>query len=97
MKPAQYYRENKNWSLWLGKVGTVVASTYIRVSSPEFEPFTPYSFVLVDFGDQKKELMGAGHEQLAVGDKVQCVLRKLATSGQQEIIAYGIKAKGVKN
>jgi uncharacterized OB-fold protein len=91
MKPAQYWRMNKEWKNWLGKSGTVMASTVVRVYAPSPSVFTPYSYVLVDFGGEKKEFMGAGQEIFEVGEKVVCVLRKVAVPEKHDLIPYGIK------
>lgn len=95
MKPVAYWRQSKDWANWIGKTGTVVASTQIRVTSPELSEFAPYSFVLVDFGDQRRELMAASGESISAGDDVVCVLRKMATPDATGIIHYGIKVSKV--
>lgn len=95
MKAPQYWRSHPEWQKWLGRKGTVIASTLIRVAAPEMSELLPYSYVLVEFGDgktsHKKELMGAGHEVFAVGDTVECVLRKVAVPRGHELIPYGVK------
>jgi len=96
MKPPQYYRQNKTWSTWLGKKGKVLASTIVRVAAPEQAAFTPYSYVLVDFGDAKHEFMGTGNDVFSPGDEVECVLRKIAVPNSQELIPYGIKIQKVE-
>ncbi|MEN8253663.1 MAG: hypothetical protein ABFQ62_04800 [Patescibacteria group bacterium] len=91
MRPAEYYRQNKDWKKYIGKVGIVVASTMIRVSAPEQTDLLPYSYAVVKVGKEKKEYMGVGHEKLKPGDKVKCVLRKVGISNKAGIIEYGIK------
>ena len=93
MQAITYWRNNKHWSDMLGKKGRVIASTYIRVSSPALAAFTPYSFAIVSFGHDKKELMGVPGEQLAIGDEVVCLLRKADVPNDHEVIAYTIKVK----
>lgn len=93
MKPAQYWRQNKEWQKWLGKRGTVVAATLVRVSAPEQSAFTPYSYVLVEFSKERHEFMGVGHQVFQTGDEVVCVLRKTAVGGNQDLIHYGIKVE----
>ena len=95
MKPAAYWRASKEWSGWLGRRGKVVVSTLITVAAPEQEIMTPYSYAIIDFGDQKKEFMGAGHASLTIGDEVECVLRKLSVGQPHELIEYGIKVQKV--
>lgn len=93
MKPAQYWRQNKEWKKWLGRSGKVVASTIVRVAAPERTSFTPYSYVLVDFGQERHEFMGVGHQVFEIGQEVECVLRKIAVLSQEELIPYGIKVQ----
>ena len=112
MKPAAYWRQNKEWKNWIGKTGTVVVATMVRVAPPDQELFVPYAFALVDFGTTKKEFMGAGNQELQTGDKVRCVLRKISGCfsggshngsddgsgyrGSRGIIDYGIKVEKIK-
>ena len=95
MQPASYWRNQKNWSKWIGKVGTVITSTVVRVSAPDQSTQTPYSYVLVDFGDEKYSFMGAGHEIFVAGDQVKCIFRKTGTPGDQALVPYGIKVTKV--
>lgn len=88
-----YWRKNKKWSNLIGKTGTVVAATYIHVAETSRQKLTPYSYVVVDFGDHKQEMMGQGHTKLTAGDSVTCVLRKTSIPRKDAVIEYGIKAK----
>lgn len=89
--PANYWRASQKWNEWIGKQGTVIVSTIIRVSSDGLANQVPYAFVLVDFGDHKAELMGADDLSFEPGEKVYCVLRKMGQSLPSEIVPYGIK------
>lgn len=91
--PPQYWRQNKSWSKWLGKVGKVLLVTTLQNSSADQEKFLPYAFALIDFNGEKKELMGIAEESFVAGDEVVCVLRKLSVPDQSGIIHYGIKFK----
>lgn len=91
ISPAQYWRQNKEWKNWLGKQGKVVGVTRVHVAPPEQEHFAPYSLVLVQFESEKRTFMVAGQDEVAVGDRVECVLRKVAQPDQKGIIPYGIK------
>lgn len=92
---ARYWRENKFWGDWLGKIGIVIVSSQLHVAPPGQEEFLPYSFVLVNFGKQNKELMGIPGEIFETGDKVECVFRKLDIPDEKGIIHYGIKVKKI--
>ena len=68
--PAAYWRESKHWSKLIGQTGQVVASTMIRVSSPSLQAYAPYSLVIVEFADQRRELMGPPGVEFRPGQKV---------------------------
>ncbi|NCN87757.1 MAG: hypothetical protein GW941_02585 [Candidatus Pacebacteria bacterium] len=95
MKPAQYWRNKQKIKDYIGKTGQVIASTTIRTSSPGLTHITPYSYVIVDFSGEKKELMGVGNELLEIGDEVVCVMRKMELGAPQELIDYGLKVKKI--
>ena len=86
----KYKRKQKNWHL-LGKIGKVVSSTLIRVSSQEFSKYTPYSFVIVEFEGKKFSLMSIPHCELKDGQDVKFVCRRLCEPSSSSIIDYGVK------
>lgn len=96
IKPAAYWRHQQELRTWMGKVGEVVAVTTIYNSTPEFNEATPYDFALVDFAGERRELMGVGGEQLAIGDKVECVLRKQGQPDAWGLIKYGLKIQKIE-
>ena len=89
----QYWRARTQWSAWLGRKGTVVASTLIRVGTPALDASTPYPYVIVDFGDERRSFMGVGHEELIPGETVECVWRRIGEVAAHEVIPYGIKVQ----
>lgn len=91
IKPAKYWRDRQEVSKWYGRVGTVVVSTTIQVSSPEFADFSPYDYALVDFEDERHEFMAVPGLRLNPGDRVQLVLRKLTKPDASGLIEYGLK------
>lgn len=95
MKPAQYWRHSRTIKEYVHKQGTVISSTMIRTTTPELEYLIPYSYVVVDFGDEKKEMMGVPGEALAIGDTVCCVMRKMGQTNPTELIDYGLKVKKI--
>ncbi len=96
MHPAQYKRKTLDWNKWIGKKGVVVVSTMIQVAPPEQARFKPYSYVLVDFGRESHEFMGAGHATFVPGDEVECVLRKNSAGDEKGLIGYGIKVRKIQ-
>ena len=95
MKTIEYWRSNKKWNKLLGKTGKVITNTFIRVAPPEQEGLAPYSYLLVDFGDQKLEMMGVAHQEFKIGDQVKAVLRKIKKENSEEILVYGLKAEKI--
>ncbi len=90
-----YWRQSKFWKQWLGRKGVVEVATRITVCAPNQEAFKPYSYVLVNFHGTKHECMGVGHEGLAAGDPVECVLRRITSGDERGLIGYGIKVRKV--
>lgn len=87
-----YTRENKQWRNLVGKTGTVLLATTIRVTSPEHAAFAPYMYAIVQLDSgEKKAFMVAAQERVKPGDRVRCVLRKLANPSKTGIIRYGVK------
>lgn len=95
MKPAQYWREKQKIKYFLGKTGKVIASTVIRTTTPNLDYLTPYSYVVVDFKGEKREMMGVSGEILETGDEVVCVMRKTELSKPNQLINYGLKVQKV--
>lgn len=95
MKPAQYWREKKKIRQFIGRRGQVIASTIIRTSAPGLDYLTPYSYAVVDFAGEKKEMMGVSGEALSIGDEVVCVMRKTEISEPNQLINYGLKVQKV--
>lgn len=89
----QYWRQSKSWHKLLGKTGSIIAATIIRVAPPECDGLAPYSFLIIRVGRVNLEFMGTGSDQFEIGEKVQLVLRKLAQPDSAGIIHYGIKAQ----
>jgi uncharacterized OB-fold protein len=95
MHPGKYWRQSKELKKWLGKKGTVIASSVVHVAAPDQSALTPYSYVIIDFGSEKREFMGADHQVFVEGDEVECVLRKMVTLETEGLIPYGVKVKKV--
>lgn len=89
----QYWRARKHWSTWVGRKGTVIASTLIHVGNPALAESTPYPYVLIDFGDEQCSFVGVGHEEFLPGETVECVWRKMGKVDPHEVIEYGIKVQ----
>lgn len=95
MKPALYWRKNKQWSSLLGVTGTVVVATSIRVPPCECAYFGTYPYAVISVGKKRYECMGVPGEELQPGDTVRFVLRKLKKAINSEPIPYGLKVQKV--
>lgn len=93
MQITEAWRSNKNWSKYLGKRGRVLAVSLMEVAASEQIAFLPYSYLLVDLGDEKISLMGVASQNFSIGDEVEIVLRKIKKEAQAEVIVYGLKAE----
>ena len=89
--PVNYWRQNKNWSNFVGKTGKVVFATKIEVTSPELQSFLPYCFAIVEMDGEKYEFMSEKGANLKKGDKVKFVFRRTSESDSSSLINYGIK------
>ena len=95
MQITEYWRSNKLWPKYLGKKGIVKAVSMMEVAATDQIELLPYSYLLVDLGDEKLSVMGAAHEEFVIGDQVELVLRKIKKEAKQDIIIYGLKASHV--
>lgn len=89
--PAKYWRKNKDWARLLGETGVVIASTAIRITSPQYKQFVPYDLAIINVGSQKLELMACHGQKLTKGDRVRLVLRKAAAGSSSGLIDYQLK------
>lgn len=78
----------------VGKTGTIVSYTTIRVAPDMFAIHVPYSVAIVEAENGVRvttQVVDCAPEDLAVGKKVQFVFRKLYDEGHSGIINYGYK------
>lgn len=95
MQITEYWRSNKNWSKYLGKKGKVLSVSMMEVSASDQTELLPYAYLLVELEKEKISLMGVAHQEFAIGDEVEIVLRKIKKEASSEIICYGLKAQHV--
>ena len=101
IEPPAYYRANKSWRMLLGLTGKITAVTTIRVASQHQSAFAGYQYAIVEYKKSddiktySQSFMVADQSQVAIGDSVTFVLRKLSTSSSSGLIEYGIKVKSI--
>lgn len=90
----------------LGREGTIVAWTIVRVPPAGFSNLAPYPVVVVQLSDGKlrsnrskritAQLVDWVNEDLVFGRRVKLVVRKVSEPPTEGIIPYGIKVKPIE-
>ncbi len=82
----------------VGKIGTIVSWTIVRVPPGGFASFAPYPVVLVDVGTDRMclQLVDWHKEHLTVGQRVELVIRRIGEPQHDDVIPYGLKAKPIE-
>ncbi len=96
ISPVKIWRRQKTIRKLLRNTGKILAWTMIRVPSAGFKEFAPYPVVLIEFPNAKKafgQLVDYHANDLQVGKKVICILRKVRKASDDGVIAYGLKFK----
>jgi uncharacterized OB-fold protein len=98
--PVKIWRNQKNIQKLVGKTGSIIAWTTIRVPQAGFAHFAPYPIVLVDLaGDKQRvmlQLVDYDPADLRAGGTVELVVRRIMEPTSDDVIPYGIKAKPIK-
>jgi uncharacterized protein len=99
LSPVKVWRNQKYVARMIGKVGTIISWTLVRVPPANFGYQAPYPVVIVELEDGSRipsQLVDFLPEQLAIGQKVVTIVRKTIQSPQDAVIPYGIKVKPVE-
>lgn len=96
ISPIKIWRNQKKIAQLVGKTGTIVAWTLIRVPPGDFTNQAPYPVVVVTLADRRitAQLVDWEEKHLVIGQKVVTVIRKVFETGDG-VIPYGIKVKPV--
>lgn len=97
--PVKIWRNQQKVASLLGKTGTIVTWTFIRVPPAGFSSFAPYPVALVQFEDGTSltaQLVDYNQKDLRPGMTVVTVLRRIMESNTDGIIPYGVKIKPVR-
>ena len=92
--PIPDWRNQKNISLPLGQVGTIVIVTVIRVVPEGFGALSPYAVGIIELDTGVRtigQIVDAVPESLTSGQRVQAVLRKMPSEDREGIIHYTLK------
>ncbi len=94
--PVKVWRNQKKTRDLVGKKGTVISWTVVRVPPAGFSDQAPYIVALVKFGTGKHSMIQlvdvSDVSLLTVGFPVKTVIRRVTSPSHEGIIPYGIKA-----
>lgn len=103
LSPVKIWRNQKKIAGLIGRTGTIVSWTVVRVPPARFSNQAPYPVVLVqlDSGERLMAQMvdppvgeaGWQPKELAFGQRVVTLLRRAVEPTTEGIIPYGIKVK----
>ncbi len=94
ISPVKIWRRQKVIKKLLGKTGKIISWTMIMVPSADFKENAPYPVILVEFSDSKRafgQMVDYKKEDLQIGNKALCILRKVRKPTDDGVIAYGLK------
>ncbi len=96
ISPVKIWRNQKQIAGLVGKTGTIVAWTIVRVPPSDFTNQAPYPVVVVLLSGGKKitaQLVDWEEKHLVTRQKVTTVIRRVFTSPNDGVIPYGVKVK----
>jgi len=99
ISPVKVWRRQKEIRKILGKKGKVLIWTKIFTPGSDFKKYAPYPVVLVELENKEKiygQLVDYEEKDLKIGKDVISILRKVRSSTDEGVIAYGVKFKPLK-
>jgi len=96
--PVKIWRNQKYIATMLGREGTIVSWTVIRVPLGGFSSLAPYPVVIVDLVGGERitaQLVDWHEEDLTEGRRVKVVVRRISEPSTEGVIPYGVKVKPV--
>lgn len=95
--PVKLWRNQKYIAGSLGKIGTILSWTVVRVPPGDFSDQAPYAVALIVLEDGKRIMCQVvdlpAERQIVTGMKVITVIRRVTQPDADGVIPYGIKAK----
>ncbi len=94
--PVKIWRNQKHIAAILGREGTIISWTVIRVPPSGFSNLAPYPVAVVTLvggGRLTAQLVDWNENDLTVGRRVKIVVRRICEPTTEGIIPYGIKVK----
>jgi uncharacterized protein len=99
ISPVKIWRNQKKIASLVGKKGTIVSWTIIRVPPADFSSFAPYPVALIlldDGGMMTAQLVDSDISQCKKGQRVLTVIRRVTQLSDDGVIPYGIKVVPIK-
>lgn len=96
ISPVKIWRNQKHFTKLVGKTGTIISWTMIRVPPEGFSEQAPYPLALVAFRDGTRimvQIVDYDQEHLHANQRVITVIRRTIEEAADGVIPYGIKAK----
>lgn len=96
ISPVKIWRNQQQIIHASGKEGMIVSWTIIRVPPGDFSDQAPYPVAIVQLDDGSQltaQVTDHGDADLAVGQRVITVIRRINKPSEDGIIPYGIKVK----
>ncbi len=98
VSPVKLWRNQKYSRSQLGRTGTIVSWTVIRVPPEGYASQAPYPVVVVELETGERviaQMVDWEQTHCAVGQKVETILRRIAEPSQDGVIGYGVKVRPV--
>lgn len=95
ISPVKIWRNQKKITSLLGKRGTIVTWTFIRVPPAGYSNLAPYPVALILCEDKTMmtvQIVDWDTHHLKIGQTVQTVIRRAMKTNEDGIIPYGVKA-----
>lgn len=96
MSPVKIWRNQKHFVKLIGKTGSIISWTMIRVPPDGFSEQAPYPLAVVrlDGGTQiTAQVVDWEEKDLKTDQKVTTVIRRTIATAADGVIPYGIKVK----
>jgi uncharacterized OB-fold protein len=95
LSPVKIWRNQKKVASLIGKRGTIVSWTFVRVPPADFMSLAPYPVIIFAFdegGSMMAQLVDFEEKHLKKGQRVITIIRRITKFSDDGVIPYGIKA-----
>ena len=96
ISPVKVWRNQSFVTNLLGKRGTIISYTVIRIGPSGFESQIPYPVAVIELENKERmvgQIVDCPKEKLKNGLQVEAILRRVREPDREGVIPYGIKFK----